>query len=200
MTSDASHRVAEPAKDTSFEWSSALVACVALVISGVGFWAYQPDGEGAPELSRSDPTLQHRRVDFDMYPGQYAVTTEAVGFEMTKDSFSMDEIMGQAFVRNAEGRHIMCLSPENANYNIFTEGFATNCILEENRSFPGTIDVIQSCSIPGPDMGSLTVRLQGTVTTEAADVIMAAQFELQGAGSMKTMIKATMERLGECTS
>ena len=200
IVSDGPQRIAKPSKETSFEWSSALVACVALVVSGLAIWAYQPGGEDERGLSGSDPALQHRRVDFDMYPGEYAVTTEAVGFDMAKDTFSIDEIMGQAFIRNAQGRHVICLSPENANYNIFTEGFATNCVLEENRSFPGTIDVIQSCSIPVPDMGPLTVRLQGNVTTDAADVIMAAQFDFQGAGSIKTIMKGTMRRLGDCAS
>ena len=200
MTSDASQQVAEPIKDTAFEWSSALIACAALVVAGLGIWAYQSDRGSEPGLSGTDPALQHRRGDFDMFPGRYEIAREVVEFRLTSGDQRLESLFESAFIQSAASQEEMCLLPDQAQYNLFSNGFTENCITEENRSFPGTIDVIQSCANPGQGFRGMKLRLQGEVTTVSANVMIAGQFEVPGAGAADVVMKTTIKRLGDCTS
>lgn len=200
MASDGPQRIAKPIKETSFEWSSALIACVALIVGGLGIYLYQPASKAAEVQDRSELAPVHRRVDFDMFPGRYEIATEVIEFRLTSGDRRLESLFESAFVRSGTLQKEVCLSPGEAQYNLFSNGFAENCITEENRSFPGTIDVIQSCSSPGQGFRGMKLRLQGNVTTQGADVMLAGEFEVPGAGAAKTVMKGTMKRLGDCAS
>jgi hypothetical protein len=174
-----------------------IVGMVALMAAFIFY--VSETGERENQAGLGPPSFNaHQRVDFDMFPGRYLLDAELVDFQLVGGDASIEPILRASLEEVGSGSREFCLSSRNAKYNIFSDGITSNCMLNKNQSFPGVIDVEQSCANPANGSGDMIVRIQGEMTTDDANIIMAANFDVAGAGQAKILLKSTMERIGDC--
>lgn len=153
---------------------------------------------GTTVASRAEGLVQPR-------PGEYRTTMELLDFQMP-DVPGMTEQMKQQ-MRATMGAsltqsHDFCLTPEEAKANgprQMAEKLAkSDCTMKRFDISGNTIVADMSC--PGANgAGASTMRMEGQMNAEGSDMTLAMEQEVPGRGAIRTKMRVTSERTGECS-
>ena len=131
-------------------------------------------------------------------PGQYRVSMEVLEIDIPgappQAAAMMRDMMGSQ-------THEYCLRPEDVEKG-FEESVRqsqkdSNCTFSKFDVDGGTIDAKMSCS--GEGQGTMTMTLQGEGTPTRSVMEMSMQGNMTGMGDSTIRMKATHERIGDCS-
>lgn len=178
-----------------------LVAALALAACGGGA---EEDTAGEDAMAGEGMTSEEVAAESagaDMpRPGLYRTSQELVELEMPGMPEEMMGMMRSAFEEGAAEESTYCLTAEeaeNAREEMLTGMAESDCDISRYDMSGGRIDAAMSC--PTGEGVSGDVTMNGTMSSEGADMEMAFSHEIPGQGPGTIRMRVLSERIGECS-
>ena len=131
-------------------------------------------------------------------PGKYRVTMDVLEVSIPGAPANMADMMKQSM---AKASHEYCLTQEDVD-----KGFeemarrsqrSDDCSFEHFNVSGGDYDAKMVCNVQGQGQMTMTMNGKGTPTSSVVDMHMTGQ--VGSMGEMNMHMKATHERIGECS-
>ena len=182
----------------SFAMSFRLVlipfSAIALASCGGG----QPDETSGGDISITEAAERAKMSAIKPQPGQYRVTMEVLEISIPGAPANIVEMMKETM---AGSTHEYCLTQEDVD-----KGFEKmarqsqdndDCSFERFDVNGGDFDAKMVCNVEGQGRTTMTMEGKGTPTSSVMDMRLTGQ--AGGMGEMNMHMKATHERIGDCS-
>lgn len=154
----------------------------------------ESSGDG---LSMEEVADRMQSADIKPEPGQYRVNMEVLEVTIPGAPEGTAEMMRDMM----GGRtHQYCLTQEDVEKgfeNMAKQGQDGDCTFERWDIDGGKFDGRMSCSVQG--QGKMTMTMSGNGTPTRSEVDMKMEGNMTGMGDSTIRMKATHERIGDCT-
>ncbi len=173
------------------------IAALSLSACGGAGGVVDADADGDGEVTQEEAQAVADQIGDEVkpQPGQYKATLTFVSAELPGAPPEMVDMMGAASGNDYE----FCMTEEMANQGYgeaMRENQDDSCTIDRMTIDGNDMDMAMSCN--DPNMGEMTISMQGNVSPTASDLTMVTEgtFGPMGEGKMEMNIK--QERIGDC--